>query len=261
MLKSTETRYVKNFWFYDTDLMIGTSLNRYGEYGQAEIDFILSFLSKHSVVYDIGANIGYHTTAFASKASKVFAFEPHPKNFELLAKNTVDFDNVDIAQCAVSNQWGTCKINDYDENTIGNFGNVSIVDQADGIEVQTIALDTADIPPPDFIKIDVEGHELSVLEGCQNIISTRTPVVYYEAHESPHLKEIYTLLSPTRYKFYWAQINNFNPGNFKKNSDNIFGASALMSILAWPVQLPELPLTPVLGADDSVARFYVGGRP
>lgn len=261
MLKSTATRYTKNFWFYDTDEMIGTSLDRYGEYGQAEVDLMLSFLNENCVVYDIGANIGYHTTAFATRVKKVYAFEPHPKNFELLTKNTVEFDNVDCAQYAVSNQWTTCRINDYNPTEVGNFGNVGIVDDSTGIEVQAIQLDTADLPPPDFIKIDVEGHEFQVLQGCEKIIATKSPVIYYEAHESQHLKEIYTLLSPDRYKFYWAQVNNYNPNNFKNNTENIFGTSGLMSILAWPVFLPDLPMTPVLGADDSVARFYVGGKP
>lgn len=261
MLKSTATRYVKNFWFYDTDEMIGASLEHYGEYGQAEIDLMLSFLNENCVVYDIGANIGYHTTAFASRVKKVYAFEPHPKNFALLQKNTEPFDNVDIAQYAVSNKWATCYINDYDDTTIGNFGNVSIVDDDQGIQVETIELDDADLPLPDFIKIDVEGHELFVLQGCQRLIAARSPVIFYEAHESPHLKEIYTLLSPSRYKFYWVQVNNYNSKNFKGNRENIFGSSGLMSILAWPIHLPDLSLSPVLGADDTVARFYVGGKP
>ena len=261
MLKSTETRYVKNFWFYDTDEMIGSRLDHYGEYGQTEVDLMLSFLTENCVVYDVGANIGYHTTAFASKVKKVYAFEPHPKNFALLQKNTEPFDNVDIAQCAVSNHWSTCYINDYDENKIGNFGNVGILDHEQGIAVPAVELDSADLPPPDFIKIDVEGHELSVLEGCKNIIATRTPVIYYEAHESQHLKEIYNLLSPIRYKFYWAQVNNYNSNNFKNNNKNIFGSSGLVSILAWPKFLPDLQLMPVSGPDDSVAQFYVGGKP
>ena len=74
--------------------MIGTSLARYGEYGQCEIDFILSFLTDSAVVYDVGANIGYHTTAFATRARRVYAFEPHPGNYALLEKNTEEFDNV-----------------------------------------------------------------------------------------------------------------------------------------------------------------------
>ena len=261
MIKSTRTRYCNEFWYHSNDLMIGTSIDRYGEYSQCEIDFILSFLTNHAVVYDIGANIGYHTTAFASKAKCVYAFEPHPGNYTLLAKNTEAFDNVFLGQYAVSNTRSTCYISDYDPDQTSNFGAVSVVGNITGILVTAIDLDTAGLEPPHFIKIDAEGHELQVLQGCQQIIQQHCPVVYYEAHESPDLKQIYLLLGDDRYRFYWAQVNNYNPANFAGNTENIFGDSALMSILAWPKSLGELSLTPVLGPDDTAGRFYANGHP
>jgi len=261
MIQSTKTRYCNEFWYHSNDLMIGTSLARYGEYSQCELDFILSFLNNNAVVYDVGANIGYHTTAFASRAKCVYAFEPHPGNYALLEKNTKEFDNVFLSQCAVSDHKSTCYITDYDPDQISNFGAVSVVDHATGIRVTAIDLDTAGLPLPDFIKIDAEGHELRVLQGCKQIIQQHCPVIYYEAHESHDLKEIYLLLSEDRYRFYWAQVNNYNPDNFAGNANNIFGNTALMSILAWPKDLGELPMTPVTGPNDTVARFYENGQP
>jgi hypothetical protein len=127
--------------------------------------------------------------------------------------------------------------------------------------VPCLSLDQSGLEPPDLIKIDVEGHELGVLQGGQKIIAQRCPVIYYEAHESKHLKEIYEMLEPLGYRFYWVQVNNYNPENYAGNKENIFGQSGLMSILAWPKNLPELPMTPVLGAEDTANRFYVGGHP
>jgi FkbM family methyltransferase len=133
--------------------MIGASLEHYGEYSQCEIDFILSFLSDRSVVYDVGANIGYHTTAFATRAQRVYAFEPHPGNYALLEKNTEAFDNVFLGQYAVSNARSTCYISDYDPAKVSNFGAVRVVDDNAGIPVTAIDLDTAGLMLPDFIKI------------------------------------------------------------------------------------------------------------
>lgn len=261
MIKFTQTRYCEKFWYHDTDLMIGSSLDYYGEYSQREIDFILSFLTHNSVVYDVGANIGYHTTAFATRARRVYAFEPHPGNYALLEKNTEEFDNVFLGQYAVSDRRTTCYISDYDPDQTSNFGAVSIVNDPAGIQVTAVDLDTAGLDAPDFIKIDVEGHELQVLQGCERIIQQHCPVVYYEAHESRDLKEIYLLLSEDRYRFYWAQVDNYNPNNFAGNHNNIFGGTALMSILAWPRRMDELPMTPVLGPDDTANRFYQAGHP
>ena len=261
MIESTKTRYSNDFSFYKNDQMIGHSLAHYGEYSQIELDFLLNILNKDSVVYDVGANIGYHTTAFASVAKKVYAFEPHPKNYAMLEKNTEDLDNVYIGKYAVSNSRHTCYISDYDPEKMGNFGAVSLIDDTSGIKTDAIDLDTAGLDLPDLIKIDVEGSELQVLQGCQEIIKIKKPAIYYEAHESKDLKEIYQLLEPHGYRFYWCQVNNYNPDNFTKNTNNIFSNSGLISILAWPRTLGELPLTPVLGPDDTAGRFYRDGHP
>jgi FkbM family methyltransferase len=256
MIKSTKTRYSNSFSYYDTDEMIGRSLDLYGEYSQFELEFLLAMLNKDSVVYDVGANIGYHTTAFASVAKKVYAFEPHPKNYALLEQNTRDLDHVYIGKYAVSNSNTTCYITDFDPETAGNFGMVKVVDDFSGIETTAITLDTAGLDLPDMIKIDVEGSELQVLQGCEKIIQQKCPVIFYEAHESDQLREIYEFLEPMGYRLYWAQINNYNPNNFVGNAENVFGTSALMSIVAWPKALSELPLMPVSGPDDTVSRFY-----
>ena len=133
---------------------------------------------------------------------------------------------------------------------------VKVINDAGGIETTAITLDTAGLDLPDMIKIDVEGSELQVLQGCKQIIQQKCPVIFYEAVETSQLREIYEFLEPLGYRFYWAQVNNYNPNNFAGNTENVFGMSGLMSIIAWPKTLMELPLTPVLGPDDDVSRFY-----
>jgi len=103
MIAQTRTRYHTNFSYFVNDEMIGSSLQRYGEYQQLELEFLLSILTSDSVVYDVGANVGYHTTAFASRARQVISFEPNPQNFALLQQNTADHDRVTRYQAAVSN--------------------------------------------------------------------------------------------------------------------------------------------------------------
>jgi hypothetical protein len=57
-------------------------------------------------------------------AKKVYAFEPHPKNYALLEQNTRGLDHVYIGKYAVSNSNDTCYITDFDPETAGNFGMV-----------------------------------------------------------------------------------------------------------------------------------------
>lgn len=249
MIKNTSTRYAKKFYYHSNDAVIGKSINLYGEYSQIEVDFILGMLNKNCVVYDIGANIGYHTTAFAHAAGFVYSFEPNFQNYTLLTKNTSFYKNVCLINAAVSDKNGIINVDDYDPAISGNFGNIKI--GSGEKQVISIDLDSFEIDKPDFIKIDVEGAELAVLTGLQNIIIKHRPVIYYEAHETPNFSEIYHLLKSKNYSLYWCQINNFNPNNYLKNNKNVFGDTALFSVLAVPQRPISIGLDEVIGPDDT----------
>ena len=258
MIAQTRTRYHTNFSYFVNDEMIGSSLQRYGEYQQLELEFLLSILTPDSVVYDVGANIGYHTTAFASRVQQVISFEPNPQNFALLQQNTADNERITRYQAAVSNIQGTGYINDFDPAVYGNFGHMTM--STSGIPVPCMTLDSVNHAPPDLIKIDVEGHEYEVLQGGIHLLKSRRPVVYYEAIETPNLGEIYRMLTALDYRLYWLCIRNYNPGNFLNQQENIYLDSALMSILAWPGHYEPLPLDPVQGEHDRPQRFYIDGK-
>lgn len=258
MIAQTRTRYHTNFSYFVKDEMIGSSLQRYGEYQQLELEFLLSILTPDSVVYDVGANVGYHTTAFASRARQVISFEPNPQNFALLEQNTADHDRVTRYQAAVSNTAGIGYIDDFDPAVLGNFGHMTM--STSGVEVPCMTLDSVNHAPPDLIKIDVEGHEYEVLQGSIHLLESRRPVVYYEAIETPDLDKIYRMLTALDYRLYWVCVRNYNPDNFLGQQENIYLDSALMSIIAWPGQYDPLPLELVQGADDRPHRFYVDGK-
>lgn len=263
MIQFTKTRYVEKFYYYNNDNVIGRSLAFYGEYAQPEVDFLLQFINHNSVVYDIGGNIGYHASAFASTGARVFSFEPNPYNFKLLQDNTEKFDNVWLFNCAVGKENGQVFCDEIDPTKPGNFGGVKI-NTKQGIPVEQVGLDTLteatetefDFPPPDLIKIDVEGSEYSVLQGCKNIITKHRPVIYYEAHETLEFKEIYEFLEPRGYRLYWTQCKNYNPSNLYNNIVNVFSDTACFNVVAWPTDRPEIHgLSAVAGPDDDWRRF------
>lgn len=258
MIAQTRTRYHTNFSYFVKDEMIGSSLQRYGEYQQLELEFLLSILTPDSVVYDVGANVGYHSTAFASRARQVISFEPNPQNFALLQQNTADHDRITRYQAAVSNTAGTGYIGDFDPAVLGNFGHMTM--GTSGIQVPCMTLDSVNHAPPDLIKIDVEGHEYEVLQGSKHLLESCRPVVYYEAIETLDLDKIYRMLTALDYRLYWVCVRNYNPDNFLGEQENIYLDSALMSIIAWPGQYDPLPLELVQGEHDRPQRFYVDGK-
>lgn len=120
-----------------------------------------------------------------------------------------------------------------------------------------ITLDSLAIPAPTLVKIDVEGSELAVLQGLEQKIKENLPVIVYEAHETKQFAGIYHFLKQFNYKLVWLQCMNYNPDNFKNNTDNVFKNTALFSVVAWPPQAPQdiLQGHEVTGPDDDWRKF------
>jgi FkbM family methyltransferase len=163
----------------------------YDSYEPGTTRFFETFLKDGMTVVDVGAHIGYFTLLAArlvGSEGKVYAFEPHPTNFQLLVKNIEAnrFKNVICIQKAVSNKCGKCKLY-LASHSSGQHSIFSNVTQTKVyVEVETVTLDSffASLgwPSVDLIKIDVEGAEKMVFEGMRELI-----------HRNPNLKIVFEL--------------------------------------------------------------------
>jgi FkbM family methyltransferase len=151
------------------------------------------------VVYDIGACEGIHTLFFATRAGRrgeVVTFEPHPRNYERALTNVQlnNLGNVTILPVGVGREPGTITFH-YDENDTGQMtADPDLADalkqRANGsmrtLDVAVTSVDAAiedrGLPAPDFVKIDVEGLELDVLEGMRQTLETKRPMLFVELH-------------------------------------------------------------------------------
>lgn len=127
------------------------------------------------VVLDIGANMGVFTRyAIANGAHEVYSFEPITENYDLLKKNSKEFSIIPF-NSAISNKNGT-EIFHIDSTSGGHTildkdPNNSRTDETREIDCYTIDYLFKDnwIPDKiDFLKIDVEGAEIKVLEGISD---------------------------------------------------------------------------------------------
>ena len=119
-------------------------------------------------VIDVGAYVGmfaYRASRFAGDAGKVLAIEANHSNFELLTENLKGITNVAGICCAASDKDGVCNLY-ISSNTACH----SIVQkEGAGVVVACRRLDTI-VDKADFIKIDAEGAELSILRGAANLL-------------------------------------------------------------------------------------------
>jgi len=132
-----------------------------------------------SVVVDVGAYIGRYALVAARKGAKVIAIEPDPANFSLLESNIRlnGLLNVTTLRVAVSNRGGTLPL----YVAAGSSRSMSSLETdwtkhtaTPDIEVKCETLDrvveSLGLERIDWLKIDVEGHEVPVLEGARRAL-------------------------------------------------------------------------------------------
>lgn len=135
------------------------------------------------VVYDVGANAGFFTllaSKLAGPTGAVYAFEPLPRNLDHL-RNHLSLNraaNVHVLPLAVSDRTGTARFAIAESPSMGGLS------EHGGIEVQTTTLDElrATIPPPDFIKMDIEGGESAALNGALEVLRQARPAILLSTH-------------------------------------------------------------------------------
>lgn len=155
------------------------NLSLFGFYEKRETEFIKQNIASEMICLDIGANIGYHTLLMAKLAKQVLAFEPFPDAYELLNKN-LDlnlFMNVRTYPYALGDKNKIARL--FIEQ--GNFGMNKLEGSGRFIDVEERTLDSFYKGRVDFVKIDVEGHELEVLKGMIKILKKYKPVIMLES--------------------------------------------------------------------------------
>lgn len=170
-------------------------------------------LTTNSVFYDVGANVGFFTllTSNISKNGRVIAFEPFPSNLfylkEHLSMNNVK--NVEIIESALSDSSGTTNFFIHGEGH-GNITGDIYEFKEKPIKVPKNTIDELvaknEIPPPDFVKIDVDGGELLVLKGANNTIGEYKPTLFIETHTEELLKECCNFLKEYNYNLDLLKI-------------------------------------------------------
>jgi len=151
----------------------------YGAYEVGTLAVMKQCLRPGDTFVDIGSNIGFmslYASRLVGKTGSVYSLEPSPSTFLLLEDNIGlnRSTNIKAINVAVGSKRGTARL--YEDNQ--SSGDSTLVeprvDQRNGTAVSVEALDDiatgSKVPSPRMIKIDVEGWELEVLRGAQNLL-------------------------------------------------------------------------------------------
>ena len=221
---------IGSFIINKNDLGVGWQLSEYGTYDSAELYSVRGLLKilrdkkQNLVALDIGANIGVHSLVLSQEVGElgtVYAFEAQRIIFNMLAGNMAlnSIGNVFCFHNAVSDVSQPIDIPIFDYGKPMSFGSVEFGGvQIENIgqkpqsgvseKVLTLVIDEMNFSSIDFLKIDVEGMEMNVLNGAKKSIGKFRPFMLIEYLKSDQERMV-SWLKESNYTIYSGIGANF----------------------------------------------------
>ena len=200
---------------------IGLSTLLHGSFEEAEVGFVCDWVERGSVVIDVGANVGIFTVPLATAVGEegsVWAIEPSPENVRRLRRNLEinQLHNVRILEVALAARAGSSWLRLREDPAYATISSVAPGKSAEPmIPVDVLRLDDlwrdAGRPTIAAIKIDVEGAELDVVRGAEELLEVTAPLVLIEVAERADTAEVMARL--TRFGYRHVSRPDFEPWN------------------------------------------------
>lgn len=189
---------------------LGFSAFIFGGFEPAELDALLRHLEPGSVAFDVGANVGFHTTALASAVGpkgRILAVEPVPDNAARLRANLARnrLGNVTVFEVASGAAPGHIELElTHDPAFVSAHGAVGGRPDGRRLKVPVARIDDlwreSGTPAVKVLKIDTEGAELDGLAGAEAMLQTCHPAILLEANDAERLAQLDGWLFPRGYK-------------------------------------------------------------
>ncbi len=162
-----------------------------GDWFENEMEFWRNWLKPGMTVIDVGANAGVYTFSAARRVGaegKVIAIEPFPSCVEYLRETcrVNQLDWVKVYGAAASDQSGTVHLSLQCASELNEVvaGDRETLPPGQYVDVPCLTLDSLieqeKLQAVHILKLDAEGHEINVLQGCDRILSEFAPVILYE---------------------------------------------------------------------------------
>ncbi len=150
-----------------------------GTYEPETEKLLSALITPGMVCYDCGANVGHYTLLFSKlvgPAGRVIAFEPFPRNVNFLRKHISlnDCSNVIVEEVALTDRDGLGRMS--------QSGPEARLDSEGEFEVLCKRIDSLNLPPPELMKVDIEGAEIEMLAGAESVLRKHRPAIVMALH-------------------------------------------------------------------------------
>lgn len=193
----------KSYWLGTHELQMQTAIREHVRAGMT--------------VYDCGANVGYFSIILArlvGATGRVYAFEPSPASLESL-RAARELNNLSHLTVVAEGVWdaretlrfrrgeaGASQVTDHVEGIFGEAKERADSAPESHIKIEVNSLDNfvyaEGNPPPDFIKLDVEGAEGRAMVGARRVLTESRPGLLLEIHGEPG-REVWAILKELNY--------------------------------------------------------------
>ena len=186
------------------------------------------------IAVDVGGNTGAYCERLVRLARSVVVLEANPELAEHL--HWMFEGKVRVVQAAASDAPGELILRMPEDPAFGGLATVSLENPLVGgksVRVPACSLDSLGLESVGFIKIDVEGHEVAVLEGARNLLATQRPNLLLEAeerHKVGAVTQVRAILEPLGYAGFMLRggvltsIRTFDPAVHQSMAGTSAGA-------------------------------------
>lgn len=188
---------------------------------EPELFFIKNFARRYRTAVDVGAYNGLFLLYLTRMFKLVYAFEPVTELYNILAR--LKLKNALVFHTALSDVREDLLLRIPMDGVHARYTEASLVDRgaADDAGIKTVpvscrTLDSFNITDCDFIKIDVEGHELDVLTGGMKTIERSLPTLLVEIEQrwqkkNRSISETFKFLKNLGYHGYFIRDKKILP--------------------------------------------------
>jgi FkbM family methyltransferase len=202
---------------------------------ERELAYLDRIVPPGALTVDVGANCGLYTRELARLSRQVYAFEPSHDMATLLRRTSAA--NVAIHEIALSDRDGDAElfVPQSEDGLVHGLASLEPQIRTPGkrivsSQVPMARLDTVVDENVAFVKIDVEGHELNVLNGATGLVDRCQPVFLVEAedrHRAGATQSVFDFFEDRSYRgFFLADDEVFPVEQFR--SDQMQDDSALL---------------------------------